>query len=678
MVDVSCLDPIPWDEADKILGLDRCNNVEVIDKPEFEIDAEDRAKLNALNISGTGDSALYNDGTYKPTLTTDQVEMTLGNFVTVGEFVRSLADVVEYGNNGSIEPQGNIDLKTIRYIRAIAPDGNKYAAIENAADRTIFGALQRNSDIRSQTRPNVQTVNSSEQMAYLSDVTTLDNRITPEVNELTERVDSQGTVIRQLYESMEDTDARIFERLNGAENNIIAITTRVDTNQTNISTNTAEIASLRSAVENQTHFRGIYQTTAEITRLTGTVGDFAWNLQTNTVWNYTGATPQPWQDTGTEIPNQAISAYDSLPQMDGDASAGAINEYARGDHRHPTDTSRASVFDLAGKVNIGDVYSIDATDRLLSQKATDANTVHRTGNEVIGGIKTFVSAGSTVPTPTQPNEIANKAYVDNSSTTINGTIDELRQTVTGIDGRVTSNGTNITSNTESIATVNQTLNGKENISNKVAISSTAGVNDYPTAQSVWELVQEVAGTIPSGGLKVPMSIELESELPPVATLEQGDLFYVQNMDVTYPERTGRVWVNYVTPSDPASGLQYYRIADQYLAPDNISIIQTGAGALEVSDTWLDTFVSDALVPVTEQIDGVQSELSASIQGVSVRVATLEEQVPAIDTRVTANATALSGKVDNGGGVSAIQVFTTEAEAAEFSAANPTVLCIAVS
>lgn len=43
--------------------------------------------------------------------------------------------------------------------------------------------------------------------------------------------------------------------------------------------------------------------------------------------------------------------------------------------------------------------------------ATDANVVHRTGTESVGGTKTFV-ASPVVPTPTADNQAANKSYVD--------------------------------------------------------------------------------------------------------------------------------------------------------------------------------------------------------------------------------------------------------------------------
>jgi len=59
------------------------------------------------------------------------------------------------------------------------------------------------------------------------------------------------------------------------------------------------------------------------------------------------------------------------------------------------------------------VASRQYVDDQLALKATDANVVHKTGNESIAGVKTFTSSPS-VPTPTAPGEAANKAYVDAS------------------------------------------------------------------------------------------------------------------------------------------------------------------------------------------------------------------------------------------------------------------------
>lgn len=54
---------------------------------------------------------------------------------------------------------------------------------------------------------------------------------------------------------------------------------------------------------------------------------------------------------GWVTPSAGVSPYTSSPAMDGTASAGSSANYARGDHVHPTDTSRAAASDLANKAD---------------------------------------------------------------------------------------------------------------------------------------------------------------------------------------------------------------------------------------------------------------------------------------------------------------------------------------
>ena len=50
------------------------------------------------------------------------------------------------------------------------------------------------------------------------------------------------------------------------------------------------------------------------------------------------------------------SASTTSPLMDGTASAGTTTTYARGDHRHPTDTTRAAASDLTAHTGDGDIH----------------------------------------------------------------------------------------------------------------------------------------------------------------------------------------------------------------------------------------------------------------------------------------------------------------------------------
>jgi hypothetical protein len=52
-------------------------------------------------------------------------------------------------------------------------------------------------------------------------------------------------------------------------------------------------------------------------------------------------------------PGQGGDPYDQAPEMDGEASAGVSDEYARGDHRHPTDNTRQAVIEDLAAIRSG-------------------------------------------------------------------------------------------------------------------------------------------------------------------------------------------------------------------------------------------------------------------------------------------------------------------------------------
>lgn len=66
--------------------------------------------------------------------------------------------------------------------------------------------------------------------------------------------------------------------------------------------------------------------------------------------------------TGADIPEGA-AASSATPLMDGTASAGTSNAFARGDHRHPSDTSKANK--PSGTVTAGHVATLDANGNLV-------------------------------------------------------------------------------------------------------------------------------------------------------------------------------------------------------------------------------------------------------------------------------------------------------------------------
>ena len=106
----------------------------------------------------------------------------------------------------------------------------------------------------------------------------------------------------------------------------------------------SDVEGLQKQINEEAHFRGYLSTNAKVQALNGTPNDFAYSAESGTKWVYD--VENGWQDTGSPVPDQLTPASDLTPLINGVASAGTSDTYARGDHRHPTDTTRASVEDL--------------------------------------------------------------------------------------------------------------------------------------------------------------------------------------------------------------------------------------------------------------------------------------------------------------------------------------------
>lgn len=80
------------------------------------------------------------------------------------------------------------------------------------------------------------------------------------------------------------------------------------------------------------------------------------------------------EGTGGDGPNP----YDGTPEMDGTASAGDSSYFARGNHVHPKDTSKANVTELNAKAD--KVTEVTDTSTGSQIKTIDANKIyHFTG-----------------------------------------------------------------------------------------------------------------------------------------------------------------------------------------------------------------------------------------------------------------------------------------------------------
>lgn len=102
------------------------------------------------------------------------------------------------------------------------------------------------------------------------------------------------------------------------------------------------IDGIREDIRNEAHFRGYLETNAEIQALKADNNDYAYSAESGTVWIYQG---NAWTNSGKPVPDQSTPASNSTPLMDGKASVGKAEAYARGDHVHPTDTTLAKTID---------------------------------------------------------------------------------------------------------------------------------------------------------------------------------------------------------------------------------------------------------------------------------------------------------------------------------------------
>lgn len=130
----------------------------------------------------------------------------------------------------------------------------------------------------------------------------------------------------------------------------------------------SDVEGIQRDIKNEAHFRGYLSTNAKIQALEATPNDFAYSAESNTKWVYDA--DNGWQDTGTIVPDQLTPASETTPLVNGVASVGSESAYARGDHRHPTDTTRAS----AEEVNA-----------LKRDIATALDGIIAIQNELIGG-----------------------------------------------------------------------------------------------------------------------------------------------------------------------------------------------------------------------------------------------------------------------------------------------------
>ena len=174
----------------------------------------------------------------------------------------------------------------------------------------------------------------------------------------------------------------------------------------------SDIDGLQKHINEESHFRGYLSTNAKVQALEATPNDFAYSAESGTKWVYDKT--NGWEDTGSLVPDQLTPASDTTPLINGIASIGTETAYSRGDHRHPTDTTRASVEELRALESKVQPYVIDIIEN--SEVLLDGNAqngIYRaTANRSPSVIAIAYRSGRTNMVVKYKNQFLPLVYID--------------------------------------------------------------------------------------------------------------------------------------------------------------------------------------------------------------------------------------------------------------------------
>ena len=127
--------------------------------------------------------------------------------------------------------------------------------------------------------------------------------------------------------------------------------------------------------------------------------------------------------TTADVPEGA-AASTTTPKMNGTAAAGTETAFARGDHVHPTDTSRAAASDVSSlTTRVGDLETAVGTGGSVDSKIETAigeldSSISATSNQAISAVTITdgkITASSKITVPTNNNQLTNGAGYQTAS-----------------------------------------------------------------------------------------------------------------------------------------------------------------------------------------------------------------------------------------------------------------------
>lgn len=261
--------------------------------------------------------------------------------------------------------------------------------------------------------------------------------------------------------------------------------------------------------------------------------------------------------TTSDIPEGA-AASTTTPKMDGTATVGSELAFARGDHIHPTDTSRASASDvttLSGRVD--DLETAVGTGGSVDSKIATAiqgldSSIAATTNQAISSVTIvdgMITNSTKITVPTNNNQLTNGAGYQTASDVATAISDKADSATTlagyGITDAYTKTetGTQITNaigelDSSITATSNQAISAVTVTDGKITASSKITVptnTNQLTNGAGFQTASDVATAISSA---ITTVMDYKGTVATVANLpasgnKNGDVYHVTATDGEY-------------------------------------------------------------------------------------------------------------------------------------------------
>ena len=370
----------------------------------------------------------------------------------------------------------------------------RVATNENDIDTLQSSVESINTNITS-IEGNIDTVEGSVSTlqqtvsGHTTDITDLKSKVQTNTTNITSLQGKVGTLQGDL-----DT---VEEDVGTLQTSVSGLQSSVSANTQNIATNTQSIESIQEAMASTQHFRGYYQTIAEITELEGHTGDFAYCAEDEFKYVYNG---EQWVKTDEAVPDQTVEKTTILPLMNGTATIGTDNRYAPGNHVHPTDTTRASVEALEAhttntsnphnvtktQIGLGNVDNTSDLNKPISTATQSAlnNKVDKVEGKGLSTEDYTTAEKEKLATLNNYNDTEVKADIfklQSDVSTAKENISTLQEDVTGVEG-------NVSTLTQSVSTLDTTVDG---LNTKVEGLET----DVTELQGTVSDVEETVGTL---------------------------------------------------------------------------------------------------------------------------------------------------------------------------------------